>query len=78
MNINPEFSEEELNAEIATEQSMYYLWDNFIEPNIDKEDIEQMTMVSVIGMTLKAIGAKARAYEKLENGEFEENSFFRN
>ena len=78
MNINPEFSKPELNAEIVTEKAMSYLWDTFIEPNIDRDDIEEMAMVSVIGMTLKAVGEKARAYEKLQNGEFEENSFFRN
>ncbi len=78
MNINPEFSKPELNSEIVTEKAMSYLWDTFIEPNINREDIEEMAMVSVIGMTLKAVGEKAKAYEKLQNGEFEENSFFRN
>lgn len=78
MNINPDFSEEETNAETITAKAMNYIWDEFISPNVDPTDEDQVTMVAVIGMTLRAVAEKARAYEKLENGEFDENQFFRN
>jgi hypothetical protein len=78
MNINPDFSEEKNNAEIITAEAMNYIWDEFISPNVNPADEDQVTMVAVIGMTLRAVAEKARAYEKLENGEFDENQFFRN
>ncbi len=78
MNINPNFSEEEFNAEVATAEAMNYIWDEFISPNVDPADEDQVTMVAIIGMTFRAVAEKARAYEKLENGKFDENQFFRN
>ena len=78
MNINPEFSNNSMNAKTATNEAMSYLWDNFIVPNLDAEDHNQVKMVAVIGMVLNAVADKAHAYEKLSNGEDEENYFFRN
>ena len=80
MKLNEEFNSNngELNAQTVTDKAMSYLWQNFINPHIDQDDVEQVAMIAVIGMSLQAVAEKARAYEKLQDGNLDENTFYRN
>jgi hypothetical protein len=80
MKLNDEFNSHngELNAQTVTDKAMSYLWEHFINPNIDQDDVEQVAMIAVIGMSLQAVAEKARAYEKLQDGNLDENTFYRN
>ena len=63
------------NAEVVMEHSMGFLWDVIIEPNTDQLDEDEHTMLGVVGMALKIIAKKAKAYEDMyEKGENNENS----
>ena len=63
------------NAEVVMEHSMGFLWDVIIEPNQDALDEEEQTMLGVVGMALKLIAQKAKAYEDMyEKGQSNENS----
>lgn len=74
---NSEDSEKKgLNSETAMNQAMEYLWDEFILPNIDKTNEEQVNMVTIVGLALRAIAEKASAYEKAQEGKFSEKDYF--
>lgn len=74
---NSEDSEKKgLNSETAMNQAMEYLWDEFILPNIDKTNEEQVNMVTIVGLALRAIAEKASAYEKAQEGKFNEKDYF--
>ena len=63
------------NAELVMEHSMGFLWDVIIEPNTYQLDEDEQTMLGVVGMALKVIAKKAKAYEDMyERGESNENS----
>lgn len=63
------------NAELVMEHSMGFLWDVIIEPNTHQLDEDEQTMLGVVGMALKVIAKKAKAYEDMyEKGENNENS----
>ena len=63
------------NAELVMEHSMGFLWDVIIEPNTDQLDEDEQTMLGVVGMALKVIAKKAKAYEDMyEKGENNEHS----
>jgi hypothetical protein len=63
------------NAELVMEHSMGFLWDVIIEPNTDQLDEDEQTMLGAVGMALKVIAKKAKAYEDMyERGESNENS----
>jgi ornithine cyclodeaminase/alanine dehydrogenase-like protein (mu-crystallin family) len=63
------------NAEVVMEHSMGFLWDVIIEPNEYQLDEDEQTMLGVVGMALKVIAKKAKAYEDMyERGESNENS----
>ena len=63
------------NAEVVMEHSMGFLWDVIIAPNTDQLDEDEHTMLGVVGMALKIIAKKAKAYEDMyEKGENNENS----
>lgn len=74
-------SDETVNAEYVTNQGMSALWDLCIEPMQEKLSEEDMTIISLIGMTFKIVAEKASAYERLQQGELndpKENEFYRN
>jgi|TARA_R110000824_G_scaffold131337_2_gene293326 hypothetical protein len=79
-NPNSDFNEG-ANADYIVGESMSALWDLVIEPMQSKLSQEEISVISLIGLTLKMVGNKATAYEKLEAGELEdpkENDFYRN
>ena len=77
---------EELDAEYVTEKSMSAIWDLCIQPMKSKLSEEDLTLIGVIGMTLKIVAHKAKCYEDLqlvshEKGNLphpKENDFSRN
>ena len=80
MNINPEHQPElNLNAETAMEMCMDALFDMVITPAIKNDLIndEEEMMLGAIGLALKAIAEKARAYEELQ-GKAGENNHYNN
>ena len=79
-NSNSDFSEG-THADYIVGESMTALWDLVIEPMRDKLSQEEISVISLIGLTLKIVGDKATAYEKLQAGELndpKENDFYRN
>ena len=72
---NHELIDDVGNAEVVMEHSMGFLWDVIIEPNEHQLDEDEQTMLGVVGMALKVIAKKAKAYEDMyEKGENNENS----
>ena len=59
----------------AMNVSMTYLWDMYILPHIDKTDVEEIEMVTMIGTVLRDAQEKASAYDKLQS---EKDYFSRN
>ena len=47
--------------------SMTHLWDTYIMPHIDKTDLEEIEMVTMIGSILREAQEKATAYDKLQS-----------
>ncbi len=79
MNINPNYSEDEVpSATEAMDQAMAYLFDTFIEPNEDNLDKEDGIMLALIGTVFKDIAKDAEAYHKIQSQGFEENPNSRN
>ncbi|MDO7613061.1 MAG: hypothetical protein MUQ75_02415 [Crocinitomicaceae bacterium] len=73
------FEEENFNANRAMESGMNWLWENFIEPNVDEANEDQERMLAIIGVAFKVIADQANAYEKLQDLDQEEkNDFSRN
>lgn len=75
---NPsDFEEEEnFNANSAMDSGMNWLWENFIEPNVDATDEDQARMLAVIGVAFKVIADQAHSYEKLQGLDQEEKDHF--
>ncbi len=72
---NHELIDDVGDAEVVMEHSMGFLWDVIIEPNQDALDEEEQTMLGVVGMALKLIAQKAKAYEDMyEKGQNNSNS----
>ena len=72
---NHELIDDVGNAEVVMGHSMGFLWDVIIEPNEYQLDEDEQTMLGVVGMALKVIAKKAKAYEDMyEKGENNENS----
>lgn len=61
----PESSEPTINE--AMNASMTHLWDKYILPHIDKTDMEEIEMVTMIGLVLRDVQEKANAYDELQN-----------
>lgn len=68
--------DQDVNAIDVMDKSMNYLWETFIEPNVDVTDEEQATMLTIIGASFKIMAEQAHAYEKLN--EVEKNHFYNN
>ena len=72
---NNELVDDVQDAEVVMEASMGFLWDVIIEPSEKELDEEEMVMLSAVGMALRLIAKKAKAYELMfEKGESNENS----
>ena len=72
---NHELIDDVGDAEFIMEHAMGFLWETMIEPNEDQLDEDERTMLGVVGMALKVIAKKAKAYEDMyEKGENNENS----
>ena len=72
---NHEIMDDVQDAEVVMEASMGFLWDVIIEPSEKELDEEELVMLGAVGMALKLIAKKAKAYELMfEKGESNENS----
>ena len=80
MNINPEHqSNPDLDAETAMQACMDGIAEILLEPAMAKDElsIDDQTLLGIIGMTMKTIAQKARAFETLQDGS-DQNKHFRN
>jgi len=80
MNINPDFeSDSQLDAETAMQACMDGIAEILLEPAMAKDELSEddQTLLGIIGMTLKTIAEKARAFEALQGGS-DHNKHFRN
>ena len=80
MNINPDFeSNSQLDAETAMQACMDGIAELLLEPAMAKDELSEVdqTTLGIIGMTMKVIAQKARAFEELGNYS-EQNEHFRN
>ena len=72
---NHELIDDIQDAELIMDHSMGFLWDIIIEPNQNKLDEDEQTMLGIVGTALKLIAKKAKAYEDMyEKGQNNENS----
>jgi len=72
---NNELIDDIQDAELVMEHSMGFLWDVIIEPNEKQLDKDELAMLGIVGMALKIIAKKAKAYEDMyEKGQNNENS----
>ena len=77
MNINSDYnSEQELNAITAMETIMGHLAETLIIPAEERGDLDdgERRVLGIVGITLQTIAEKAHAFERLQNGEDNENS----
>ena len=80
MNINPEHqSNPDLDAETAMKACMDGIAEILLEPAMEKGELSEddQTLLGIIGMTMKTISQKARAFETLQDGS-DQNKHFRN
>lgn len=71
--------QENMYATEAMETAMDYIWEEFILPNIDPSNEDQVKMLTVVGLALHSIAEKASNYEKQLEGKFDKkNPFSRN
>jgi len=80
MNINPDFeSDNNLDAETAMQACMDGIAVTLLEPAMEKGELSEddQTLLGIIGMTMKTIAQKARAFETLQDGS-DQNKHFRN
>lgn len=78
MNINPEHqSNPDLDAETAMQACMDGIAVTLLEPAMEKGELskEDQTLLGIIGMTMKTIAEKARAFEALQDGSDQGNHF---
>ena len=47
--------------------SMSHIWNTYIFPNVNKDDLEEAEMLILIGKALRDVQDKASAYEKLQS-----------
>ena len=62
------------DAEVIMDHVMGFLWEVIIAPNEEHLDEDEQTMLSAVGLALKLIAKKAKAYEDMyEKGQNNEN-----
>ena len=72
---NNELVDDVQDAELVMEHAMGFLWDVIIEPNEEQLDKDELSMLGIVGVALKLIAKKAKAYEDMyEKGQNNENS----
>ena len=72
------FEEQPVDSEYVTEQAMNAIYDLVIEPMEDKLTEEDATLIGVIGMALKVVANKAKAYEDIMQGKGDFSKHSRN
>jgi len=71
---NYEFIDDTGDAEVVMEHAMGFLWEFIIKPNKEQLDEDEKNMLGVVGLALKTIAQKAKAYEDMyEKGKNNEN-----
>ena len=76
MNINSDYSNESFTTAVeAMDQSMSWLFENFIEPKEADLAMDDLMLLAIMGKTLKEIARRADAYDQLQDGS---NEFSRN
>jgi hypothetical protein len=78
MNINPDFaSDNNLDAETAMQACMDAIAITLLEPAMEKGELSEddQNFLGIIGITLKTIAEKARAFEELQDGTGQGNHF---
>lgn len=78
MNINPDFQpDSQLDAETAMESCMDGISVTLLEPAMEKGELSEtdQELLGIIGMTLKTIAQKAKAYEELQGNSDQQNHF---
>ena len=78
MNINPDFqSDSELDAETAMASCMDGIAVTLLDPAMEKGELSEtdQELLGIIGMTLKTIAQKAKAYEELQGNSDQQNHF---
>ena len=72
---NHELIDDIQDAELVMEHAMGFLWDVIIEPNEEKLNEDELSMLGIVGVALKLIAKKAKAYEDMyEKGQNNSNS----
>ena len=72
---NHELIDDIQDAELIMEHAMGFLWDVIIEPNEEQLDKDELSMLGIVGVALKLIAKKAKAYEDMyEKGQNNSNS----
>jgi ornithine cyclodeaminase/alanine dehydrogenase-like protein (mu-crystallin family) len=72
---NHELIDDIQDAELIMEHSMGFLWDVIIEPNEEQLDTDEIAMLGIVGVALRLIAKKAKAYEDMyEKGQNNSNS----
>ena len=72
---NHELIDDIQDAELVMEHAMGFLWDVIIEPNEEQLDKDELSMLGIVGVALKLIAKKAKAYEDMyEKGQNNSNS----
>lgn len=47
--------------------SMSHIWNTYISPNVNRDDLEEAEMLILIGKALRDVQEKASAYDKLQS-----------
>ena len=68
MNIESEYQEDEVTAESVVDIAMDFLYEKFISDKERDLSEEDAMMLAEVGLTLKIVGQKARAFELLQKG----------
>jgi len=72
---NHELIDDIQDAELVMEHAMGFLWEVIIEPNEEQLDKDELSMLGIVGVALKLIAKKAKAYEDMyEKGQNNSNS----
>ena len=81
MNINSDHNFDNNDAPCAAEvmdNGMHFIFDKLIEPMRDKLSVEDMKMISIIGIAFRIVAEQATAFEKSQQGNGNQQDFFRN